>query len=107
VLAHVVINQPDSVCPSIRGAAVIQIDAMFEVNGAGDTGAVIGHVSPVALDQSGAEELGGGVDDSGSCGGGRRRFLYRRDLEAGGWYARHRVPAQPTSVISATVVRSA
>lgn len=70
VLAHVVVNQSNAVRSLIRRVAVVQIDAMFEVDGTSDTGAVIGHAFPVALDQSGTEELGGGVDDSGSGGGG-------------------------------------
>ena len=74
--------------PAMAGQA--RFNAVLQKDGAGDAGAVIGHASPVALDQSGAEELGGGVDDSGSCGGDRRRFLYRRDLEAGGGDARYR-----------------
>ena len=58
VLPHVGVDQPHPVGVRGLGAAVVQVDAVFQEDGAGDAGAVIGDVSSFARDGRRADELG-------------------------------------------------
>ncbi len=70
VLAHMGIDEPDSIGVGIARAAVVEIDAVFQEDGAGDSGAVGGDRAAVYFKGAGSDELGGGADDGVSMGAG-------------------------------------
>ena len=58
LLPYVRMNEAYAIRFGIPCAAVVQIDAVFEEDGSGDTGAVVGDASAVALNRFGAHEFG-------------------------------------------------
>ena len=57
VFFYMRMDDPDAVRVGIAGLTVVQINAVLEVDGPGDAGAVIGDTSPVALDRFDAYEF--------------------------------------------------
>ena len=58
LFSYVRMDEPDAIGFRIVRATVVQIDAVFEEDGSGDTGAVVGDVPALALNRVGAYELG-------------------------------------------------
>ena len=69
-LLYVLMDEADAIGFRIVRVIVVQIDAVFEEDGSGDTGAVVGDVPALALNRVGADELRCGADDGGAtwCG---------------------------------------
>ena len=63
LLAYVGMDDPDPVGVTGAGSALIEIDSVFEINGASDSGAVVGDAAAIHVDGTGADELRGGADD--------------------------------------------
>lgn len=55
---YVRMNDPDTIRIGIARVTVVQIDAVFEEDSSGDTGAVVSDVSAIALNRFGAHEFG-------------------------------------------------
>ena len=70
LLPYVCMDDPDPVSVRVAGAALIEIDSMLEINGASDSGTVVGDAAAVHVDGAGSDELGCGADDGGSTGCG-------------------------------------
>ena len=99
VLAHMSIDEPDPVGCRVFGSALVQINAVFEEDGAGDAGAIIGDTAAFALNGPGADEFGRGAHDrvsawrrdDGSAAGAcvRKRSARKLDGRRGTAYERH------------------
>lgn len=68
LLPYVCMDDSNAVGVRVAGSALIEIDSVFEINGASHSGTVVGDAAAVHIDGAGSDELGCGVDDGGSAG---------------------------------------
>lgn len=58
VLAHMIVDQPNTVCGGITCAALIEIDSVLQEDGARHPGAVVANAPPFACDRRCSDERG-------------------------------------------------